>query len=109
VPGGTTSSRLEFRATGHGGGMIMPGSGCIGPAEEFCKRTFTFFADAQQIDELDAWRDNCADFCTVTHYAPFNLDYCLENPCGAIQSVRASRANWCPGSVTPHSSGMPMP
>jgi hypothetical protein len=25
----------------------------------------------------------------------------LENPCGAIQSVQASRANWCPGSLTP--------
>ena len=30
-----------------------------------------------------------------------NFQYCQENPCGAIQSVRAPRANWCPGSVTP--------
>lgn len=25
----------------------------------------------------------------------------MENPCGAIESVRAPRANWCPGDVTP--------
>jgi hypothetical protein len=29
------------------------------------------------------------------------MAYCLENPCGAMASVRAPRANWCPGSVTP--------
>jgi hypothetical protein len=29
------------------------------------------------------------------------FDYCAENPCGAIGSVNAPRANWCPGSITP--------
>jgi hypothetical protein len=27
--------------------------------------------------------------------------YCEQNPCGDILSVRAPRANWCPGSETP--------
>jgi hypothetical protein len=27
--------------------------------------------------------------------------YCAENPYGSPASVRAPRANWCPGSITP--------
>jgi hypothetical protein len=34
-------------------------------------------------------------------------DYCLENPCGNMDSVRAPRANWCPGSPTPPFSWTP--
>lgn len=101
TPAGTVDSRIEYRVTGHGGGA--PGSRCIGPAEEFCRRTHSIFVDGALIDTLDAWRENCDDLCTITHQGPANggFDYCLENPCGAIQSVRAPRANWCPGSVTP--------
>jgi hypothetical protein len=43
--------------------------------------------------------------CTLEHYESslLSLDYCAENPCGAPSSVRAARANWCPGSLTsPH-------
>lgn len=101
VPDGTVSSRLEYRVTGHGGGAAGPG--CIGPAEEFCKRTHTIRVDGAELEAIKPWRSDCEKLCTITHYGPANagFDYCLENPCGAIQSVQASRANWCPGSMTP--------
>jgi hypothetical protein len=40
---------------------------------------------------------------TLTAYGDGNgaFDYCLENPTGSVSSVRASRANWCPGDITP--------
>jgi hypothetical protein len=52
---------------------------------------------------FEPWRSDCEELCTITHYGPPSggFDYCLENPCGAIQSVQAPRANWCPGSLTP--------
>jgi hypothetical protein len=101
VPDGTASSRVEYRVTGHGGGATGPG--CIGPAEEFCKRTFTIRVDGVDLEAIKPWRTDCEKLCTLTHYGPAGggFDYCLENPCGAIQSVQASRANWCPGSMTP--------
>jgi hypothetical protein len=101
APEGMTSSRIEYRATGHGGGEV--GAGCIGPAEEFCKRKHTLKVDGQSIFSKSLWRTDCDELCTLTHQGPAGggFDYCLENPCGAIQSVKASRANWCPGSVTP--------
>ncbi|AKT38933.1 peptide-N-glycosidase F-related protein [Chondromyces crocatus] len=101
VPEGTTSARLEYRATGHGGDP--GGTGCIGPAEEFCRRVHRIFVDDEAITHFNAWRDDCDTLCTLAHYGPADggFDYCQENPCGAIESVRAPRANWCPGSVTP--------
>lgn len=101
VPEGTVDSRLEYRVTGHGGGT--PGRDCIGPAEEFCRRTHALYVDTVLVDFFEAWRDDCDQLCTITHYGPAGggFDYCLENPTGAIGSVRAPRANWCPGSVTP--------
>jgi hypothetical protein len=101
VPEGTIAGRLEYRATGHGGGQS--GHGCIGPAEEFCHRTHTLSIDGAPIAEVDPWRTDCDDLCTITHYGPADggFDYCQENPCGSIQSVKAPRANWCPGSETP--------
>lgn len=101
VPEGTVSSRLEYRVTGHGGGEA--GVGCIGPAEEFCRRNHTILVDGKQIQRITPWRTDCAKLCTRAHYGPEDggFDYCLENPCGAIESVEASRANWCPGSESP--------
>ncbi|MGK3991026.1 peptide-N-glycosidase F-related protein [Sorangium sp. So ce136] len=101
VPEGTVRSRLEYRATGHGGGEIE--TGCIGPAEEFCRRTHRILVDGAEIERIRPWRDDCEELCTLTHYGPADagFDYCLENPCGAIESVRAPRANWCPGSESP--------
>lgn len=101
LPPNTTSARVDYRATGHGGGAAAVG--CIGPAEEFCLRTHRLFVDDAQVLEFPAWRDNCDELCTIAHQGPVDggFDYCVENPCGAIPSVRASRANWCPGSVTP--------
>jgi hypothetical protein len=100
TPGGTVHTRLEYRATGHGG--VSFGCG-IQTAEEFCLRTHTLLVDANAIADLQPWRDDCASLCTQTHYgsAAAGFHYCAENPCGALDSVRASRANWCPGSVTP--------
>jgi hypothetical protein len=100
APPGTSSSRLEYRATGHGGVMGACGPS---PAEEFCIRTHALFVDGSVVTDFVPWRDDCADLCTIAHTDVIGngFDYCLENPCGAIQSVQASRANWCPGSETP--------
>jgi Peptide-N-glycosidase F, C terminal len=101
VPAGTTKARFEYRTSGHGGGA--PGVGCIGPAEEFCDRRHEVYFDGTQVDTVEPWRDDCAALCTPAHAGSTSagFDYCLQNPNGAPQSVQASRANWCPGSMTP--------
>jgi len=100
VPEGAGSARLEYRATGHGAAFAP---GCLGPAEEFCRRTHELLLDGELLTELSPWRDDCAELCTLTGngsgYGP--TSYCAENPCGDPASVRAPRANWCPGSMTP--------
>lgn len=101
VPANTKNARLEYRVTGHGGADGSNDAACIGPGEEFCRRSHIIRIDGNVLDSFKPWRTDCADLCTLTHYAAWNLDYCLENPCGLIGSVKASRANWCPGSVTP--------
>ncbi|MBI4508252.1 MAG: hypothetical protein HY698_01365 [Deltaproteobacteria bacterium] len=98
VPAGTKSTRLEYRVTGHGGGEGTRDA-CIGPAEEFCERTHRVIVDGVTIDEFKPVRLDCDKLCTIAQYR--GRDYCLENPCGLIESVRAPRANWCPGSETP--------
>jgi hypothetical protein len=105
VPAGVTGARLEYRVTGHGGANDT-GADCIGPAEEFCKRTHHVTVDGVELDPgLVPWRDDCATLCTQTTYtwpsSGKSFTYCKENPCGAIASVQAPRANWCPGSATP--------
>ncbi len=101
VPEDAKSGRLEWRATGHGG--AQQGSGCIGPAEEFCHRKQTLVVDGTKVEDFDPWRTNCKDNCTVAHQGPADagFDYCEQNPCGDMGSVKASRANWCPGTETP--------
>jgi hypothetical protein len=101
VPEGTTHAVLEVRVTGHGGGQ--PTAGCIGPSDEFCRRTHRLWLDGLEQPTWTPWRDDCNTLCTVRHQdnAGAGFDYCLENPCGAMQSVTAPRANWCPGSLTP--------
>ena len=101
VPEGATTGRVEYRVTGHGGPNTGPG--CNGPAEEFCLREHVILVDGAEATTLEPWRSDCEKGCTMTHYGPEDggFDYCLENPCGHPASVRASRANWCPGSVTP--------
>lgn len=98
LPEGTTSARIEYLATGHGGGTDRA---CIGPADEFCERTHALTLDGAKLADLALWRDDCDALCTVVPGGPGGRTYCKENPCGAQQSVRAPRANWCPGSVTP--------
>ncbi|RJO69432.1 MAG: hypothetical protein C4523_06335 [Myxococcales bacterium] len=102
LPEGATSARVEYRATGHGGAQGSP-LFCIGPAEEFCRRRHEAAFDGGEAILLRPWRDDCTTLCTEAHYGSptGGFDYCLENPCGAMASVRAPRANWCPGSVTP--------
>lgn len=97
LPAGTTSARIEYVATGHGGGTD---SGCIGPAEEFCRREHVLTLDGAPLATLDPWRTDCASLCTLVPGGPGGRSYCAENPCGLPSSVRAPRANWCPGSVT---------
>jgi len=99
LPDGTTATRLEYRATGHGGGKDPS---CFGPAEEFCERTHHLLLDGAELQPgLAPLREDCSALCTRMHNASPSFDYCLENPCGAIASVMAERANWCPGSLTP--------
>jgi len=102
VPEGAREARLEYRATGHGGGEDSSPR-CIGPAEEFCERTHILGADGFDLETLTPWREDCEAGCTLTQYEdPQNsFEYCAENPTGLPQSVRASRANWCPGALTP--------
>jgi hypothetical protein len=99
APVGAGNARIDYRVTGHGGGVV--GSHCIGPAEEFCRRTHTLYVDQEALDEFEPWRTDCASLCSPSHYESslLSLDYCAENPCGSAASVRASRANWCPGSA----------
>lgn len=101
IPEGATSARIDYRTTGHGGPNTGPG--CTGPAEEFCRRDHEILIDDGAPMPWKPWRTDCEKGCTDATYEggsePF--DYCLENPCGLPASVRASRANWCPGSVTP--------
>jgi hypothetical protein len=99
IPEGTRKGKIEYRATGHGGGA--PISGCIGPAEEFCSRIHEVWVRDRVVATLEPWR-TCDDNCTVVSDdpdAPFA--YCAENPCANHDSARAPRANWCPGQLTP--------
>jgi len=96
VPAGTAYGRLEYRVTGHGQDSARD-SACIGPAEEFCKRSHTLSVDSEAIATLTPWRSDCA--CQLADAG--GIEYCEGNPCGDPQSVAASRANWCPGSETP--------
>jgi hypothetical protein len=102
VPEGSSETKVRYRVTGHGG-QIEEGAECRQPADEFCKREHTIAFDGGAKTALTPWRNDCRTLCTVKHYKGngLDLDYCAENPCGAQASVRASRANWCPGSVTP--------
>lgn len=99
LPPGTAKAELEYLISGHGGAQD-PSSKCIGPAEEFCKRDHHVLVDGAAIAEFTAWRSDCVEYCTLTdNAAPLGPDkFCLENPCGAVSSVQAPRANWCPGA-----------
>ncbi|MCA9695581.1 MAG: peptide-N-glycosidase F-related protein [Nannocystaceae bacterium] len=98
VAEGATEVEFRYITSGHGGGAV--GAGCIGPADEFCKRLHHVFFDGEQLSEFTPWRTDCTELCTIeTHQWSMggSIDYCAENPCGAVSSVRAPRANWCPG------------
>ena len=111
MPPGTTSGRLEYRVTGHGGALTDAGAAfptCFGAAEEFCRRQHHVFVDDGEIASPYPWRGNCDTLCTLTDGGPFGGgQYCAQNPCGDPTSVQASRANWCPGSATPPLSWTP--
>jgi hypothetical protein len=100
VPTGTSDGFFEYRTTGHGqaaGDLIA----CNGPAEEFCRRQHTLTLDGVTLKSFTPWRA-CAASCTLAKTeGDAGVDYCVENPCGAVASVKASRANWCPGSESP--------
>lgn len=97
IPEGTTNAVIEYRVTGHGGAE-PDRFVCVGPAEEFCRRPHSVAIDDRLVLQTDPWRDDCDQLCTLVQ-EPF--EHCAENPCGALSSVRAPRANWCPGDVTP--------
>ncbi len=97
LPEGTKRTVLEYRVTGHGG-AALDRPACIGGADEFCKRVHHLFADGKEAQKFTPWRSDCANFCTLIQ-TQFG-QRCKENPNGALRSVRAPRANWCPGSIT---------
>jgi hypothetical protein len=102
IPEGATKTRIEYRTTGHtlqfAGTIDRPS--CNGPAEEFCQRTHTLSVDGKKLDEFSPYRTDCSKFCTLVALPGTTRMYCKENPKGAIASVRAPRANWCPGDVS---------
>lgn len=96
TPPGTRSAYLEYRTTGHG--QATGDASCSGPAEEFCRRSHTLELDGAVLETFTPWR-TCADHCTLaTSEGDAGFSYCEQNPCGDIASVKAPRANWCPGS-----------
>ncbi|MDP9003029.1 MAG: hypothetical protein M3O46_23300 [Myxococcota bacterium] len=110
LPAETIAGRLEYRVTGHGGTTADGGTefrSCFGPADEFCRRLHHILVDDNEVVQVTPWRNTCDVLCTLTDGGPFGGQYCLENPCGDPESVKASRANWCPGSVTPPLSWTP--
>ncbi len=99
TPKGTRTAFLEYRTTGHGQAAGDAFS-CNGPAEEFCKRQHTLKLDGAMLKAFTPW-ESCAARCTLSKTkGPGGLAYCTENPCGAVASVKAARANWCPGTET---------
>ncbi len=99
LPEGTTSARIDYVVSGHGGGAV--GADCIGPADEFCHRVHTLHFDDTELGSFDPWRDDCVSLCTIDEFQwpdGSTFDYCTENPCGSIASVQAPRANWCPSA-----------
>lgn len=99
LPEGTTSARIDYVVSGHGGGAV--GADCIGPADEFCHRVHTLHFDDTELGSFDPWRSDCASLCTLAEFEwpdGSTFDYCTENPCGAVSSVQAPRANWCPSA-----------
>lgn len=99
IPEGTKSTKLVYSTTGHGGGTAD--ANCIGHADEFCKRSHRVFVDGKQAKLVIPWRNDCSNFCTeVSHPRNPSFKICKENPCGSKASVRAPRANWCPGTTT---------
>lgn len=71
-------AKLAYRATGHN----VQGRSC----EEFCKKAHEIYVDGVLVETVVPWRDDCEQLLTV-------------NRCGLPQSVRASRAGWCPGDI----------
>jgi hypothetical protein len=100
VPEGTARVELLYRTTGHGGAQD-DSRACIGPAEEFCRRTHRIILDEEALPAFIPWRGDCEALCTLERFGGDGFEYCRENPTGSIASVRAPRANWCPGSQTP--------
>lgn len=85
VPSGATAARLRLRTTGHG----TPG------CDEFCKKRHRVWVNGLTKLDVKPWRE-CKSLCKPDA----TKTYCKENPYGAVQSVLAPRANWCPGHAT---------
>jgi hypothetical protein len=96
IPPDADAVELRSFITGHGQGNLQ---NCA----EFCPKTHTYLIGETSVQRR-LWREDCASFCTLTTDPGSGRQFCKESPTGAIGSVRASRANWCPGAlVTPWS------
>jgi hypothetical protein len=91
IPAEAESVELRSFVTGHGQGNFQ---NCA----EFCPKMHTYTVGGMTFGRL-AWRDDCASFCTLTRPPGSTVQFCQESPTGVVGSVRASRANWCPGAL----------
>ena len=91
IPAGASFVELRSLITGHGQGNLQ---NCA----EFCPKVHTYTVGAGLVQRR-LWREDCASFCTVVRDPATGSMSCRENPTGAVESVRASRANWCPGAT----------
>jgi hypothetical protein len=91
IPAEAASVELRSFVTGHGQGNLQ---NCA----EFCPKVHTYTVGAKSFQRM-AWRDDCASFCTLTRLPGSAVQVCQESPTGVVASVRAPRANWCPGAL----------
>ena len=105
MPEGTTSARIEYRTTGHGGGNpFRTTRAASAPLKSFASAPTRFHSTVHRFTRSSRGARTarpCARSRRTKSDSIAVAEYCAENPTGLPASVRAPRANWCPGSVTP--------
>jgi hypothetical protein len=90
IPAEADAVEIRSFITGHGQGNLQN-------CGEFCPKMHTYTVGGMNFQKR-IWRDDCASFCTLAT-TPAGQQYCRESPTGQVASVRAPRANWCPGAL----------
>jgi hypothetical protein len=91
IPADIDAVEVRSFITGHGQGNLQN-------CGEFCPKMHTYTVGGMSFQKR-IWRDDCASFCTLTTAPGTGHQFCKESPTGAVGSVRAPRANWCPGAL----------